>query len=345
MLVLTIPFLFSFGSAALPRDVNSQAQVLKASTEMVVVDALVLQKKTGRPVGALKREDFELYEDGVRQEVTYFSQDTLPLSVVLLFDLTDTTRPVLKPLASGALQALQHLKSEDEVAVMVYAASAELLQDFTTDRTLAVAAIEKAADMKSKEGAFFNEAIFQASSQAARGRNPSSRRVIIWLTDNEPTVPSEAMRRRYGKSIPAGSLHTEKDAFKELFESGTTVSSIVERSALSDLDMVVIGKNPLYAPVRKEYPPGDAYKYAEETGGQVMKSSKEEVSSKLAKLIDEIRTRYSFGYSPSVKQPEDHFCAIKLKVKPEAEEHEGKLIVKARLGYYRHITTHSSVPE
>ena len=75
--------------------------VIKINTELVVVDAQVLAKKTGRIIGSLHREDFQLYEDGVKQELTFFSQDKLPLSIVLLFDLTDTVRPVLKPLARG----------------------------------------------------------------------------------------------------------------------------------------------------------------------------------------------------------------------------------------------------
>jgi VWFA-related protein len=319
-----------------------QGQMLHATVDLVTVDAQVLQKKTGRPVGSLKREDFELYEDGLPQEISFFSQDTLPLSVVLLFDLTDSVRPVLKPLGHGALDALQHLKPEDEVAVMVYAASAQLLQDFTKDRPLAVAAIEKASDMKSGEAAFFNEAIFQAASEETNAKNPNSRRLIIWLTDNVPNFPSEAMRREIGKSVPAGSLHTEKDAFRQLFETGTTVSTLLERSGLSDAFTVAINKNPMFAPLRMMYPPGDVYKYAAETGGQVMSSGKEDVSTKLAALIDQIRKRYSLAYTPSEKHADGSFCTIKLKLASGTEKREGKLIVRAKRGYYWHA---SSAPQ
>jgi len=67
---------------------------------------------------------------------------------VFLFALTDSVRSVLKPLAEGALEALQHLKPEDETAVMVYSASAQLFQDFTTELALTVAAIQNASGMK-----------------------------------------------------------------------------------------------------------------------------------------------------------------------------------------------------
>src|SRR5581483_10661601 len=55
-------------------------QVFRVRVDLVVVDAQVLNKKTKRPAGALRQEDFELYENGVRQQITSFSQDQLPLS-------------------------------------------------------------------------------------------------------------------------------------------------------------------------------------------------------------------------------------------------------------------------
>src|SRR5258708_37247232 len=142
--------------------------VIRVTVDLVVVDAQGVHKKTGRPVGALKREDFELSEDGVRQDIVSFSQDRLPLSIVFLFDLTESVRPVLKPLASGALAALQHLKPEDETAVMVYAASAKLLQDFTTDRALTVAALPTATATRSSQSAFFNSRECHAAVQACQ---------------------------------------------------------------------------------------------------------------------------------------------------------------------------------
>src|SRR5437868_9374882 len=139
--------------------------VIRVNVQLVQVDAQVLEKKTGRAVGSLRKEDFQLYEDGVQQKISELSRDQLPISVVLLFDLTDSVRPVLKQLGAGALEALQHLKPEDEVAVMVYAASTQVLQEATTDRALAAAAIEKASRMESDEAAFFNEGIFRAVEQ------------------------------------------------------------------------------------------------------------------------------------------------------------------------------------
>jgi len=230
-------------------------QVIRVSVELVQVDAQVLLKKSKRPVGSLNKEDFQLYEDGVERPIAEISRDQLPLSVVLLFDLTDSVRPVLKPLAAGALAALEHLKPEDEVAVMVYSAKAALLQDFTTDRALAVAAIEKASKMDNDEAAFFNEAVFQAAAQLGKAKNPKSRRTIIWLTDNVPNIPTD-------------DPHTEQDAFHEVFETGTVISALLDRSMLSDIGTVAYSKNPLFTHFRRTDPPGDVYRYAGRTGAR-----------------------------------------------------------------------------
>src|SRR5216684_9144972 len=50
------------------------AEIVRVDVDLVTVDALVLQKSTARVVGGLKKEDFVLYEDGIKQEITHFGQ-------------------------------------------------------------------------------------------------------------------------------------------------------------------------------------------------------------------------------------------------------------------------------
>ena len=323
----------SFSNVLSAQAPEAQTQTFRVDVRVVLVDAQVLSKKTHRAARELKQEDFEVYEDKVRQKVSSFSQDTLPLSVVLLFDLTDSVRPVLKSLAEGAMEALQHLKPEDEVAVMAYAASAQVLQEATTDRALAVAAIEKASRMESDEAAFFNEGIFQAAELLAKGKNPSSRRVIIWLTDNVPNVPSESsVPLRYRRSLKGEMPHSQNEAMQKLLQTSTVVCSLVKQSEMS-----VDGESSLRAhPVELMlHPPGEVYKYATTTGGQVIEYKKKELKEKLAALIDDLRMRYSLGYHPSGQKPKGKYCAIKVKLAPEVKKTIGDVVVEARQGYYR----------
>lgn len=300
-------------------------EVFRVTSELVVLDAQVLSRKTGLPVASLKPEDFEVFEDGLKQEITSLSQDKLPLSIVFLFDLTDSVQPVLVPLAQGAAEALGHLKPEDEIAVMVYQAKAKLLQDFTTNRDLAVAAIERANTGKRDESeqAYFNEGVFQAAVESRKATNPSSRRVIIWLTDNVPNVPSQEW------------VHTEQQALREVFESGAVVCSLLEMSGMSRAMTVLYKHNPIFASSHKRFPAGDVNHYADQTGGLVLKSSKSEVATKLAELIDRVRSRYSLAYKPSAEQPAGKFCTIEVKLSGPAAAREGQVLVRARRGYYR----------
>jgi VWFA-related protein len=319
--------------ASLAQTGEPQASVYRVDVHVVLVDAQVLNKKTRQAARELKKEDFELYEDNVRQQVSSFSQDTLPLSVVLLFDLTDSVRPVLKSLAEGALEALHHLKPEDEVTVMTYAASAQVLQEATTDRALAVAAIEKASRMESGEAAFFNEGIFQAAEQLAKGKNASSRRVIIWLTDDVPNVPSEdSVPLRYRRSLNGAMPHTQAEAMQHLLRTNTVVCSLVKQS-----DISVSGESGLRAKPAEYmlHPPGEVYKYAGVTGGQVIEFKKKELKEKLALLIDDLRMRYTLAYHPSRQKPKGKYCAIKVKLTPETKKAIGNVVVEARQGYYR----------
>ncbi|HEY7406123.1 MAG TPA: VWA domain-containing protein [Candidatus Angelobacter sp.] len=309
------------------------APAFRLDVRVVQVDAQVLNKKTRHATSSLTQDDFQIFEDDVPQKISSFSQDKLPLSVVILFDLTDSVRPVLKSLAEGALESLQHLKPEDEVTVMVYAAATEVLQPATTDRALAAAAIEKASRMESDEAAFFNEGIYQATQELMKGGNASSRRVIIWLTDDVPNVPSEtAIPPRYRRSLKGVMPHSQKEAMLELLRTSTVVCSLVKQS-----DESIEGEQRLMAhPIdRMMHPPGENYKYAAATGGQVIEYKKKELKDKLAALIDDLRMRYSLGYHPSGQKPKGKYCAIKVKLSPETKKQLGDVVVEARQGYYR----------
>lgn len=321
--IFLLPFLLCSAAPAQSPPAPTE-QIFRVTSELVVLDAQVTNRKTGAIVGSMKPEDFEVLEDGVRQEIVSFSRDKLPLSIVFLFDLTDSVQPVLVPLAQGAAEALRHLKPEDEIAVMVYQEKATLLQDFTTDRELAVEAIRKAGtgERDASANAYFNEGVFQAAVQSRKGTNPSSRRVIVWLTDNVPNIPHDG-------------IHTEQEALREVFDSGVVVCSLLDFSAMSRTMSVLFKHNPMFLGSRNRHPPGDVNHYADQSGGIVLKSSKEEIAGSLATLIDQLRSRYSIGYKPSAQKPPGTFCRIEVRPTGAAEKRLGHMLIKARSGYYR----------
>src|ERR1043166_7929470 len=159
--------------------------VVKVDTNLVVFDAQVIDKKTGRVIGDLKKEDFELTDNGVRQQIDYFSRDELPLAIILLLDVSASVRPIIHEIRDGALNALQRLKPEDQVAIMAFAERTSLAQDFTKDRALAARKIQEVtATNVLGNGTFLPVALREAAFHMEHSKTPSSRRVIIVVTDN-----------------------------------------------------------------------------------------------------------------------------------------------------------------
>jgi VWFA-related protein len=233
---------FGYAQDSVP-SVAGSVSTIHVSSQFVILDAQVENKQTHALVGDLQLSDFRLLKDGVPQKITYFSQDRLPLSVVFLFDLTDTVRDTLKPLAEGAREILGHLKPEDEVAIMVFSSHTELLQNFTTDRTLAADAITKASATESKDGTFIHESMYQAVQQAMQSTMPGSRRVTIWLTDGTANFENSMTLKTIGKGAPAR-LHTKEEATAELIHSGVVVSALIDRTAATDMTMIAPGCQP-----------------------------------------------------------------------------------------------------
>src|SRR5262245_11114517 len=159
---------------------------LSLHAQDVLVDVQVLRKGSNTPVPSLQAKDLRILEDGVPQEIRHFSRDELPLSVVLLLDLSATAQGALKRLSEETKAALDHLKAQDEVAVMVYGDTARLVDGFSRDRERTARAIAEAAAMKSDEGAYSNEAVYQAAIQLRQCGASDCRPLIVWLTDNMP---------------------------------------------------------------------------------------------------------------------------------------------------------------
>lgn len=310
--------------------------LMRVSSQLVLIDALVENGKTGNPVPNLAINDFQVLEDGKPQSISYFSQDQLPLSVVFLFDLTETVQPSLKPLAEGAFQILKHLKPQDEVSIMVFSSHTEVLQGFTTDRAVASAAIEKASEMKTGQGTFIHEDMYEAIDQATKSTVSESRRVMVWLTDGTANFQNSVSRKTIGQQAPAR-LHTKEEATAKLLHSGVVVAALIDRSASTDAFMAVADISPLSFIAGGRI--GDINKYAELTGGPVLKSSKKEVTARLSELLDQLRERYTLGYKPSTEKAPGSFCKLDVSLTPDAYRRshlrKGNVVLRSRHGYYR----------
>ena len=106
---------------------DPQDEIIRVKTRVVFIDTLVIDSKTGMPVGDLTRENFEVRADGKPRQLSYFSRAgegrRRPLAILLVVDLVShdseeyrRRADVLKSLAA----AFQRLAAEDEVAIVAH---------------------------------------------------------------------------------------------------------------------------------------------------------------------------------------------------------------------------------
>ena len=298
---------------------RADEEVIKTDVDLVVLDALVLQKKTGRVVGDLRREDFTLTEDGVAQQITHFSQNTLPLSVLLLIDRGGCLDPFGDEVRRAAREAVSRLKPADEVAVMAYHDSAELVEEFTRDRERIADALERVPSQHEAASHCFDHAFYEAARYMVRAGNPVGRRVIIVIT---------AVTSNF--DCPGGPSAAE--AKREVYESGSVVCGLVPRSAgqraESGVYRVATGIGGVFGVSSLRI-----NDLAEETGGEVLGDKPEQLDRAFSTLVEHLRTRYQMAYVPTNRKRDGTVRKLRLKVSPAVEKAQGKLAVKTRRTY------------
>jgi len=281
-------------------------ETLHVSSQLVLLDASVTNKRTGKVIADLTPQDFVLTEDGEPQNVSSLSQNMLPLSVLLLFDATDTVRPVLFPLALGARRLLTHLREDDEVEVATFSTHVSLLQRFTTDRPPVIFALGDASGVADKDKAtFIYEDVFEATELAQHARAKDSRKVEVWLTDGSANYEDTAMIKAHGDGAPAV-LHTQAEAADALGRSGVVVSALIATSTLTAAER----QHPEHGRF------GDIEHFANLTGGPVQHAAEADVVDKFAALLDALRERYTLGYKPARVEPAGTICTLQLSLSP-----------------------------
>src|SRR5579871_1853380 len=103
---------------------------IQVDVNLVLLDATV-KNKAGEIMANLKKDDFQVREDGATQKLDVFSRDELPLDVALVLDLSDSIGPFLGPLRDAASTALGALKPDDQVALFTFSTEAQLVTPFT----------------------------------------------------------------------------------------------------------------------------------------------------------------------------------------------------------------------
>ena len=331
LITLFLAFAGSFISPALPqtrertvgpsrREANIKvADIIKTDVDLITIDALVLQKNTARVVGGLKQESFLLSEDGSKQTITHFSQDTLPLSVLLLIDRGGCLDPFGEEVRRAARDALSQLKPSDEVAVMTYHDTAELRQGFTHDRILLERAINYVPPHDERANHCLNIAFDDAANYMMKSGNPTGRRVIVVITG--VTRNWDCRNGPSSKSV----THT-------VFESGSVVTAIIPKTPEQVAENGMMRWATRFGRLAGA-PYIDIQKLADETGGELLRDKPEELDRTFNTLITHLRTRYSFSFVSTNKKRDGSVRKLKIDLADGVEKSQGRLVVKARKSY------------
>jgi len=289
-----------------------ETPAIRSEVNLVLVEATV-KDKAGRVMKDLKREDFLVGEDGAPQTILHFSRDELPLAVAVVVDLSGSIRPFLEPLRYATLTSLRALKAEDEVALLTFSNEVELLAELTQDKRAASDRLETLTSASG--GTNINDALFLAAEYLGKEAR-KTRRVIVLISDDVPTVPGVARPDR---------------VLEEILKAEAVLYNIK-----------VPGHNPLGArmmAVGRSFV--NVRRVATETGGEVIEVEKEgSLYLAFQTVIDRLKTRYTLGYyHPPEGSHDGRFHTIELQLQPRWGKKGSDYTILSRRGYYATLPT------
>jgi len=158
--------------------------VFRSDVSLVRVDVQVVGN-TGRIVGGLRREDFELREGGQVRDIVNFGRENLPLDLVLLLDVSGSMRPHVERIAQAAREALLVLGNQDRVAILVFDRQTRTSMPFKSNHDEIMRGFDQLLDRENFNGGTdITRGMLDATRFLQRNARAGSRRGIVILTDD-----------------------------------------------------------------------------------------------------------------------------------------------------------------
>jgi VWFA-related protein len=112
---------------------GGEEESLKIDTAFVVVPVSVMDRD-GKFVPDLKEENFQVLEDGVKQQISEFKSTESPFHVVLMMDISASTIFKIEEIQEAALSFVEQLRPQDQVMVIAFDKTIKVASEFTSDR-------------------------------------------------------------------------------------------------------------------------------------------------------------------------------------------------------------------
>jgi Ca-activated chloride channel family protein len=209
-----------------PPQTGRQVPAFRAGVELVSLNVTVTDGN-GRYVTDLEQADFNVFEDGVKQDVSFFNKTNLPIALALMMDTSASMDTKLQTAQEAAIGFVRRLRSQDVAEIIDFDSRVTILANFTNNAGELEQAIRKtsAGGSTSLYNAVYI-ALKDLKKLVAKNVEEIRRRAIVLLSDGEDTssllpfdeVLDLAKRSEtaiYGIGLRSPELSTESRGFKE----------------------------------------------------------------------------------------------------------------------------------
>lgn len=271
--------------------------VIKVETDLVTLNASVVERSTGRVITGLKQEDFKLEEDGVEQKIVHFETVNAPFDLLLLIDLSGSTAKVTDIIRAATARFVSATRPQDRVAIVAFSGSTILVSPFTSNKSALHAAINS---MQSPYGdTKLYDAINYALDYIDKESVSARRKALIVMSDgldsNLPNVTGT------GSTLPYKAIYNRAQEFDGMIYS---IWMNTEYVAHSPLDI---------QPETFDLAYDQLYDLAEAGSGLFYEVEKlEDLAGIYEKVISDLATVYSLSFNPTNKGRDGRLRRLRL---------------------------------
>jgi VWFA-related protein len=278
--------------------------VIKVDTDLVLLDVSVIDQNNN-PIMNLKKEDFSIYEDKVKQAVESVSREEVPVSFGMVIDTSGSMRSKLQTVSDAAVSLIKQMRSDDEAFVASFKAEPELVQDFTADRRELEDAV---SELYTSGGTALLDAII-ATADYAQEKGKRRRKALVVISDG----------------LEKNSSVKEKEVMEAIKEDEVQVY-LVGFIDEENEEKSLFGKSP--AKKAKDL----LSRIADDSGGHAyFPRDISEIPAIAAQIAKDLRTQYVVSYYPSNEKRDGTFRTVQVSVNSQGSR---KLIARTRRGYY-----------
>jgi VWFA-related protein len=303
--------------------------VVRTETALVQLNVGVVDPR-GRAVTSLSRNNFTIYEDGIKQPILHFEPTYAPFSLVLLLDTSGSTVNFRDQFKQAAWRFLDALAPEDRVAVIQFNAKVKSLAPFSTDRKKTAYAIQIA---NGGGDTHFYDALKYALSEL--DKEGKRRKAIVVMTDGLDTQLRSSDRAALAK------VQTDEEAINAIDAKTSSalnaVLTLADRQGVSIYPLALPSGDPKRLPLPDPVITGiysaartRLQNLADRTGGRLNDIHRlDQMAQLYVEVAAELRALYTVAYSPRGDRARNgKWHEIKVEVdQPEA-------IVRTKPGYF-----------